>query len=199
MTESSERRSSSGTRRRHSRTVHSCGMRASYPRARSSSARTNAQSKRALCATNTRPASAAVTWSAMAAKRGASATRAAVIPVSCSMRHGIGRPGFTSDSKASSTRGPSTCTTAISVMRSSPRARIPVVSTSTTAKRTSPSGTPSHAGSGTTLQHPSNSDANRGSAPRSAVASRSATAWLARWRPMTSRTMSSGGRGPSRR
>ena len=47
---------------------------------------------------------------------------------------GIGRPGFTSDSNTSSRRSPWTTTTAMSVIRSSPRARMPVVSTSTTAK-----------------------------------------------------------------
>ena len=57
------------TSRRASRTVQSRGPSSARSRARRTSALTKFQSNRALWATNTRPASAASTWSATSAKR----------------------------------------------------------------------------------------------------------------------------------
>ena len=69
------------TSRRASRTVQSCGPSSARSRARRTSALTKPQSNRALWATNTRPASAASTWSASSANGGASRTMALVMLV----------------------------------------------------------------------------------------------------------------------
>ena len=89
----------------------------------------------------------------------------------------------------------SNVTTAISMIRSPRRARVPVVSTSTTAKRqVSSAGLP--AGGATNVQRPSLVRANRGSGASNATAMRSAVWRFARAMPSTSRTIARLAAGP---
>src|SRR5688572_4354099 len=69
------------TSRRARRTVQSRAPSSSMSRARRTSAVTKLQSKRALCATKTRPLRADITWSAISSKRGAPRTMSSVMLV----------------------------------------------------------------------------------------------------------------------
>jgi hypothetical protein len=138
-----------------------------------------------LWATKIRPESAASTWSASSPNTGASRTMSLVMLVMAQIAGGIGRPGLISVSSTTSRRPPCTTTTAISVIRSLPMARIPVVSTSTTAKlHWSRSGEP--CASATSPHRPSASCRTLGSAPSSATATRSHTRSGAPGSPITS-------------
>src|SRR2546425_10065342 len=132
---SSPRWRSSGTRRRVRRTVQSgLPLGAGAPTATHSAARKR-QSKRALCATNTAASSARPTPAATSLKRGRPATMPSVIPVRRATHGGIAVPGSSNASKARWMVPPSRIATATSRIRPPFRARPPVVSTSTTAKR----------------------------------------------------------------
>src|SRR5216684_7641020 len=132
---SSPRWRSSGTRRRVRRTVQSgLPLGAGAPTATHSAARKR-QSKRALCATNTAASSARPTPAATSLKRGRPATMPSVIPVRRATHGGIAVPGSSNASKARWMVPPSRIATATSRIRPPCRARTPVVSTSTTAKR----------------------------------------------------------------
>src|SRR2546426_1168715 len=163
------RDSRAGSSRRARRSVQTRGPWSKSERARWSSTRRNVQSKRTLWATNTVPARWSSRRSATAAKHGASRTAAASMPVSRETNAPIGTPGLTRLWKAVVTRSPSSTATAISMMRSPRRGLVPVVSTSTTAKRQASSAglVPAAAAS---VQRPSGSRDTRGAAPTSVVA-----------------------------
>src|SRR3989454_382216 len=192
------RDSRAGSSRRARRSVQTRGPWSKSERARWSSTRRNVQSKRTLWATNTVPARWSSRRSATAAKHGASRTAAASMPVSRETNAPIGTPGLTRLWKAVVTRSPSSTATAISMMRSPRRGLVPVVSTSTTAKRQA-SSAGLVAAAAASVQRPSGSRATRGSAPTSVVATRSAIPRGARARPSTSRASTRLDAGPASR
>ena len=173
--------------------MHTRGPWSSRPVARSTSVETNAQSKRALCATNTHPSSACSRASTIASKGGASRTSFASMPVRPATNCGIGMPGLTSEWNATV---PSSMTTAISMIRSPRKARTPVVSTSTTAQRQASKVGLVSLGGAATVQRPSVVLPKRGSGASSAAAMRSAVCRLACAIPSTSRTIARLAAGP---
>src|SRR6185437_16297573 len=107
----------------------------------------NFRSNGALCAARTLPSANLSRPGSTAATGGADASIWSLIPVSSVIAGGTGVPGLTSEPNSATTRPACTRTAPISVMSASSGAQ-PVVSTSTTVKSRSVSGTDRRPGAG---------------------------------------------------
>ena len=136
----------------------------------------NAKSNGALCAASTLPSANASKPGSTAATGGADVSIWSLIPVSSVIAGGTGVPGLTSEPNSAINVPPCTRTAPISVMAASSGAH-PVVSTSTTVKSRSASGTDRMPGTGiatsamiTTVRRPT--DISAPDAPAGAAAHR---------------------------
>ena len=128
--EASPRRRCSGASRRAIATVQSTGGSGQSSAARANAPRSTATSKRALCATSTRPCSRRARSGSTPSGGGASSTIACVIPVNRWMPADSGAETPTSESQRSCSSPPPTSTAPTSVSSQRSRAN-PFVSVST--------------------------------------------------------------------